>query len=181
MSESKKYLIISDIHGSNYYANKINEICKRENPDKIILLGDLYYHGLRNPLPKEYNPMKVAELLNSLKEKILCVKGNCDAEVDEMISEFEFKDNIELNINGKKFFFTHGQKYNMENIPKEINVLVYGHFHTGFIKEKDGVICVNSGSISLPKNNTKNSYLIIENNKIVLKDVEGNIISKKDI
>ena len=84
--------------------------------------------------------MKVAELLNSLKEKILCVKGNCDAEVDEMISEFEFKDNIELNINGKKFFFTHGQKYNMENIPKEINVLVYGHFHTGFIKEKDGVI-----------------------------------------
>ena len=88
MSESKKYLIISDIHGSNYYANKINEICKRENPDKIILLGDLYYHGPRNPLPKEYNPMKVAELLNSLKEKILCVKGNCDAEVDEMISEF---------------------------------------------------------------------------------------------
>ena len=159
----------------------ILEICKKENPDRIILLGDLYYHGPRNPLPEEYNPMKVAELLNSLKEKILCVKGNCDAEVDEMISEFEFKDNIELNINGKKFFFTHGQKYNMENIPKEINVLVYGHFHIGFIKEKDGVICVNSGSISLPKNNTKNSYLIIENKKIVLKDVEGNIISEKDI
>lgn len=174
-----KYLVISDIHGSNYYAKKIEEIYNKENPDKIILLGDLYYHGPRNPLTEEYNPIEVSNLLNNLKDVILCTRGNCDADVDEMISEFEFNDNIELDINGKNFFFTHGHKFNIDNIPNNIDVLVYGHFHTGFIKEKDGVICVNSGSISLPKNGTKNSYLIIDDNEIILKDVETNIIDKK--
>lgn len=174
-----KYLVISDIHGSNYYAKKIEEIYNKENPDKIILLGDLYYHGPRNPLTEEYNPMEVSNLLNSLKDKILCTRGNCDADVDEMISEFEFNDNIEIDINRKKFFFTHGHKFNIDNIPNNIDVLVYGHFHTGFIKEKDGVICVNSGSISLPKDGTKNSYLIINDNEIILKDVGANVIDKK--
>ena len=126
-------------------------VYKTEEPDKIILLGDLYYHGPRNPLTKNYNPAEVANIFNNLKEQILCVKGNCDAEVDEMISEFKFEDSIKLTINNKTFFFTHGHKYNIDNVPKDINVLVYGHFHTGFIKEKNGVICVNSGSISLPK------------------------------
>jgi putative phosphoesterase len=176
-----KYLVVSDIHGSSYYANKINEIYNKEEPDKIILLGDLYYHGPRNPLTKEYNPMKVCEIFNNLKDKILCIKGNCDAEVDEMISEFKFNESISIDINGLKFFFTHGHKYNIDNIPEGIDVLVYGHFHTGFIKEKDGVICVNSGSISLPKENTKNSYLIIDENEMILKDVEGEIIEKRII
>ena len=171
-----KYLVVSDIHGSNYYANKINEIYTKENPDKIILLGDLYYHGPRNPLTREYNPAEVCNLLNSLKDKILCTKGNCDAEVDEMISEFKFEESIIIDINNIKFFFTHGHKNNIDNIPENINVLIYGHFHTGFIKEKDGVICVNAGSISLPKNNTKNSYLIIDDKQIVLKDIEGKTI-----
>lgn len=171
-----KYLVVSDIHGSSYYANKINDICIREKPDKIILLGDLYYHGPRNPLTKDYNPMKVAEILNNLKDKILCTRGNCDAEIDEMISEFNFQDYIQLTIGKLRFFFSHGHKYNIDNIPSDVDVLVYGHYHTGFIKEKDGVICVNSGSISLPKNNTKNSYLIINDREIILKDVDGNII-----
>ena len=141
-----KYLVISDIHGSNYYAKKIDEIVNNEKPDKIIL----------------------------------CTRGNCDADVDEMISEFEFKDSIELELNNKKFFFTHGHKYNIDNIPQNIDVLIYGHFHTGFIKEKDGIICVNAGSISLPKNDTAHSYLIINDNVIILKDIDDNIIDKKD-
>lgn len=174
-----KYLVISDIHGSKFYASRIKEIYEEEEASKIILLGDLYYHGPRNPLPKEYAPMEVAKILNDMKNEILCVKGNCDAEVDEMISEFEFQNNIELNINGKRFFFTHGQKYNIDNVPFQIDVLVYGHFHTGFIKEKDGVIFVNSGSISLPKNGTKNSYLIIDDEKIVLKDLNKNVIDER--
>lgn len=174
-----KYLVVSDIHGSGYYANKIKEICKEENPDRLILLGDLYYHGPRNPLTKEYNPMEVSNILNSVKDKILCTRGNCDAEVDEMISEFNFEESIKLEINGLKFFFTHGHKYNIDNIPEDVDVLVYGHFHTGFIKEKDGVVCVNSGSISLPKDNTKNSYLIIDDKEIILKDVEGEVIDSK--
>ena len=158
-----KYLVVSDIHGSNYYANKINDIYIKEKPDKIILLGDLYYHGPRNPLPKDYNPMNVVEILNKFKDKILCTRGNCDAQVDEMISEFKFKETIRIEINGVKFLFSHGHKYNIDNIPKNIDVLVYGHFHTGYIKENNGVLCVNSGSITLPKDNTKNSYLIINN------------------
>jgi len=174
-----KYLVVSDIHGSGYYANKIKEIEAKEKPNKIILLGDIYYHGPRNPLTKDYNPGEVANILNHLKEKILCVKGNCDAEVDEMISEFEFKDNIELIIHGKRFFFTHGHKYNIYNLPQNVDILIYGHFHTGFMQEKDGIICINSGSLSLPKNNTKNSYLIIDDKKIVLKDLEENVIEEK--
>jgi len=171
-----KYLVVSDIHGSSFYANKIKEIFEKENPDKLILLGDLYYHGPRNPLTRDYNPMEVASIFNSFKDKILCVRGNCDAEVDQMISEFEIEDSLELTINNKKFFFTHGHKYNIDNIPDGIDVLVYGHFHTGFIKGKDGVIIVNAGSISLPKENTANSYLIIDDRAIGLYDIEGNEI-----
>lgn len=94
-----KVLVISDIHGSGYYADKIREIVERENPEKIILLGDLYYHGPRNDLSQEYNPMKVAETLNSMKDRLLVVRGNCDAEVDEMISEFQIQ---RPHINGDK-------------------------------------------------------------------------------
>ena len=173
-----KILVVSDIHGSKYYAEKLKEIFENEKVDKIMLLGDLYYHGPRNPLTKEYDPKAVCEILNSLSEYILCVRGNCDAEVDEMISNFEFNDNINLELNGKKFLFTHGHKYNIDNIPDNIDTLIYGHFHTGFIKEKDGILCINAGSITLPKNDTKNSYLIINDNEIILKDVEGNEIEK---
>ncbi len=171
-----KYLVVSDIHGSLYYANKILELIKKENIDKVILLGDLYYHGPRNPLPKEYNPKEVCNILNSIKDIILCIKGNCDAEVDEMISEFQFNQNILLDINNKKFMFTHGHKYNIDNKVDNIDVLVYGHFHTGFIKKENDVIYINSGSISLPKNDTKNSYLVIDEQSIYLKDLDNNII-----
>ena len=118
-----KIIVISDIHGSLFYMNKIKEIIDKSNVDKIVLLGDLYYHGPRNPLTQEYNPQQVANILNSYKDKILCVRGNCDAQVDEMISEFKFNDNVKLDINGKRFFFTHGHKYNIDNLPDNIDVI----------------------------------------------------------
>lgn len=173
-----KIFVVSDIHGSLYYAKKIQELVAKEKTDRVILLGDLYYHGPRNPLTKDYNPMEVCNILNEMKEKITCIRGNCDAEVDEMISNFKFHDNIRENINGKRFFFTHGHKYNMDNLPDDIDVIVYGHFHTGFITKKGDILCVNDGSISLPKNNTKNSYVIITDEEIILKDIEMNIIDK---
>lgn len=174
-----KYLVFSDIHGSAFFAKRIEELVKKENPDKVILLGDLYYHGPRNPLPQEHNPMEVCKIFNTMKEKVFCIRGNCDAEVDEMISEFEFMPNIELEICNKKFFFTHGHKFNIDNEPSsDFDVLVYGHFHTGFIKEKNGKIFVNAGSISLPKNDTPNSFLIITDEEIILKDIDENIIDK---
>lgn len=174
-----KLLIVSDIHGSSYYAKRLEKIYKKENPDKIVLLGDIYYHGPRNDLTQEYNPMEVAKILNNLKEKLLVVKGNCDAEVDEMISEFEFQENIQMKVNDKNLFFTHGHKYNMEQLPPlgiDIDIMMYGHFHTGFITKENNIIFANPGSISLPKANTEHSYLILDENKIVLKNLEGKII-----
>ena len=174
-----KVLIISDIHGSGYYAEKIKEIVEKENPDKIVLLGDLYYHGPRNDLSQEYNPMKVAEILNSLKDKLLVVRGNCDAEVDEMISQFKFEDHILMEINGKKVYFTHGHRYNIEVIPYEdFEIMIYGHIHQGFIEEKEGYLFANPGSISIPRLNTPHSYLIFEEEKLLLKDVEGEVIKE---
>lgn len=174
-----KVLVVSDIHGSSYYAEKIKEIVERENPEQIILLGDLYYHGPRNELSQEYAPMKVAEVLNSLKDKLLVVKGNCDAEVDEMISDFKFEDHLLLDVNGKKIYFTHGHKYNIEKIPYEdFDILIYGHIHQGFIQEKEGYLFANPGSISLPKCGTEHSYLILEEDKFILKDVQGKILQE---
>ena len=175
-----KLLITSDIHGSGFFAEKLKEKVRIEKPDKLILLGDLYYHGPRNPLPAEYNPMKVSKILNEMKNIILCVRGNCDAEVDEMISEFQFQDEMEMVIEDKVVIFTHGHKYNINNLPnKTFDVLVYGHFHTGFIKTQDRLLFLNPGSISLPKENTKNSYILWEDNRILLKDLDDNIIDQK--
>ena len=177
-----KILIISDIHGSSYYARKIKEIEEREKPEQIILLGDLYYHGPRNELTQEYAPMQVAGILNDYVGKIRTVRGNCDAEVDEMISDFKFEQNIEMQVNGKNVFFTHGHVYNKDNLPnKKIDIMFYGHYHTGFIEEENGIIFANPGSISLPKNNTEHSYIIFDENKIVLKDVDGKILQEKNI
>lgn len=176
-----KYLVASDIHGSLYYANKIIEKFKEENCDKIILLGDLYYHGPRNPLPKDYNPMEVAKLFNSYKAVLEVIKGNCDAEVDEMISEFSFNNHIIKEIGKKRVYFTHGHHQNIDNIPSDVDILIYGHFHTGFIKEHNNVICVNSGSVALPKNGTNNSYLVVSEKLIELKDLSSNIIDRIEL
>ena len=110
----------------------------------------------------------------------MCTKGNCDAEVDEMILDFKFESQIIININGVDFFFSHGHIYNSDNVPPAGDVIVYGHFHTGFIKEEYGLIFTNPGSISLPKNNTAHSYLIINDLEIILKDIDGSIIDRKE-
>ncbi len=171
-----KYFVASDIHGSVYYAKKVLELFEKEEADELILLGDLYYHGPRNPLPKDYLPMEVASLLCNFNKPLHVIKGNCDAEVDEMISNFKFNDHIKLDINNKRFYFTHGHKENIDNIPTNVDVLIYGHFHTCYIKEKNNVICINAGSITLPKNNTPHSYLVIEDGEIKIKDIEENLI-----
>lgn len=174
-----RVLVVSDIHGSGVYADKLKKIIKKENPEKIVVLGDLYYHGPRNPLTDGYNPMKVTELLNSLKDKLEVVRGNCDAEVDEMISEFSIKENILEKINGKSIFFSHGHIYNIDNFPMEdFDIMFYGHYHTCFIKKYDNKLFVNPGSISLPKENTPHSYAMIEEKDIFIKDVDGNVIEE---
>lgn len=174
-----KYLIASDIHGSLYYTHKLIELIEKEQPEKIILLGDLYYHGPRNPLPLEYNPMEVSKILNQYKDKLIVIRGNCDAVVDEMISEFKFIDHYQITLNNKNIMFTHGHLYNKEYIPENIDILIYGHFHTGFMEYVNNTLCINVGSITLPKNNTAHSLLIMEDHFIKLIDLDGNLIKQE--
>jgi len=170
-------VIVSDIHGSSYYANRLRTIILKENPDMFIVLGDLYYHRPRNDLSEDHNPMEVANVLNGFKNIIYVVKGNCDSEIDEMISEFRFYDDLVLDINGKKVFCTHGDKFNMDNFPKQnFDIMAYGHFHVGFIEKDNEHIFINPGSISLPMNGSKNSYILIDESGIYLKDIEGTLI-----
>ena len=174
-----KILIASDVHGSAYYTQKLIDVYKKEKADKLILLGDLFNHGPRNPFPKDYDPMKVAEILNSVKENLIVIKGNCDSEVDSMITEFDFLDNATIIVNNKSIFLTHGHVYNAQSMPKtKFDAVIYGHFHTGFIKEENGVIVANPGSVSLPKNDTPNSYIILDNDLLTLLDFDGNIIKE---
>lgn len=177
-----KFLIASDIHGSYHYAQKIVQKVEEEKADLLILLGDIYNHGPRNPLPKDYAPISVAELLNGIKEKIIVLKGNCDSQVDSMISQFDFIENMCVVSGEKSVFLTHGHKYNKDNMPKtQFNAIIYGHFHTGFIERINNVVVANAGSISLPKNNTSNSYLLLEDGTLTLKDIEGNVLKSQEI
>ena len=177
-----KFLIASDIHGSAYYTQKIVEILEKEKADKLVLLGDIFNHGPRNPLPQEYAPLKVAEILNDIKDKLIVVEGNCDSQVDTMIAEFDFIPHILLTSKDKTVFCTHGHLFNKDCPPKtKFDAVVYGHFHTGFIERKGDTLYANAGSISLPKNGTPNSYIILEDGVLTLKDLSGEIIKKEQI
>ncbi|MBO5285719.1 MAG: phosphodiesterase [Clostridia bacterium] len=172
-----KFLIASDIHGSAYYTEKVLERAKAENADKIILLGDIFNHGPRNPLPKEYAPLKVADLLNTVKNDLIVIKGNCDSEVDTLISEFDFIPHMMLMVANKTVFLTHGHVYNKDNMPKvRVDAIIYGHFHTGFIENVGKYYVANAGSVALPKNGTPSSYIIISDEEFSLKDIDGNLI-----
>ena len=177
-----KYFVISDIHGSVYYLKKSIDQFEKENCDKLIILGDLYYHGPRNPLTQEYAPMDIANILNTIKDKIIAIKGNCDAEVDELISEFKFTDILNIEHNKKIITLTHGHKFNKDNLPNNCgDILLYGHFHLSFLTKQNGIIIGSPGSISLPKDNTARGYIVIEDNSITLKDLNGNILESMEI
>ena len=177
-----KLLIASDIHGSKYYAKKIVEKFEEEKADKLVLLGDIYYHGPRNPLPKEYAPMEVAKLLNPLKDKLIVIQGNCDSEVDQMISDFHFVKEAMILVDGKRIMLTHGHVLNKDNLQKgAYDVLAYGHFHVNMMEMVDGVLVINPGSVSLPKENSISGYITIDNNKVQQHDISGSVIKEQKI
>lgn len=164
-----KYLICSDIHGSYHYLKRIIKIFDREKCDKLLILGDILYHGPRNHLPRGYSPKKVLHLLNNYKDKIISVKGNCDAEIDEMVLDFPLYNQYEFYDNGI-FFMTHGHKVNPNNPierPKNSFVL-YGHTHVHLISKVNDVIYINPGSISLAKGDKINSFAVLDTNKITI-------------
>ena len=172
-----KYLIISDIHGSSYYLKKVLEVFYKEKCDKILILGDILYHGPRNDLPREYNPKEVIKLLNGIKDKIIAIKGNCDAEVETMVLDFPILD-LALVSDELNMYLTHGHHFNAEkplNVEKG-SIVLYGHTHIHLISNVDGVIYLNPGSISLAKGDGINSFAIKENNHIKIYDFNMNEI-----
>ena len=175
-----KIFVATDVHGSAYWAQKVKEKFLSSQCDVMVLLGDVYNHGPRNPFPQDYAPMRTAEIFSTLKDRLLVVKGNCDSEVDEMISDFDFLPQEALFAFGRRLFFTHGHVYNKDNLPRLLkgDVLFYGHFHVNEIAEKDGVICVNVGSCALPKDG-HNSYCIVGEQGVTLFDMQDNVLAQK--
>ena len=177
-----KILIASDVHGSATCIRQLLERFREECVEHLILLGDIYNHGPRNPLPEGYDPIRVADILNGITDRLTVLKGNCDSEVDTMISRFEFVAEMTLLQNNKKIFLQHGDRFHRDCLPKNCgNALIYGHFHTGFIEKTNGITIANPGSVSLPKNNTPRSYLILENGELILKDMQGHILAREQI
>lgn len=179
-----KWLIASDIHGSKKYFTRLYEQIEKEKADDIFLLGDLLYHGPRNALPDEYDTMGVAAMLNSLKEKITCVRGNCDAEVDQMVLEFPITaDYAEREYDGHRFIFTHGHLFDSGKLPtfSAGDVVVFGHIHVQVAENRGGVLYINPGSVSIPKNNSKHGYILFENGVFYFKDLDGKVFDEYKI
>ena len=179
-----KYMIASDIHGSERYCKDLLDAMQREQADKLLLLGDLLYHGPRNPLPEGYSPQAVAELLNAHKQQILCVRGNCDSEVDQMMLEFPIMAEYCLIPCGERMVFvTHGHKMNKANPPmlKAGDVLMNGHFHIPACEEVGNYIYMNPGSVSIPKEDSAHSYMIMEDNVFTWKDLDGREYMRKEL
>jgi len=179
-----KLMIASDIHGSAYFCRRLAERFEAERADKLLLLGDILYHGPRNELPCEYSPKLVIEILGSINEKILCVRGNCDTEVDQMVLNFPvLADYAVLFLDGRAFYATHGHKYNIDSpLPMAAgDVLLYGHTHVPMCEQRDGRIFANCGSVSIPKENSVHSYMITENGKMLWKDLDGNIYKEYEL
>ena len=169
-----KILIASDLHGSAYWCRRLMEEIEKEQPDRIVLLGDLLYHGPRNDLPREYAPKQVIPMLSSLKEKILAVRGNCEAEVDQMVLPFPcLADFSQLYVDGRLMHLTHGHHQNPQNLPPlpQGSIFLYGHTHVKFDQVVDGIRCLNPGSVSIPKDGS-HSYLIYENGNFSFRILE---------
>lgn len=174
-----KYLFASDIHGSAYYCRKLLDAFREEQAERLVLLGDLLYHGPRNDLPREYAPKEVIALLNEHKNKIYAVRGNCEAEVDQMVLEFPvMADYCILSVDGRTFYATHGHIYNQDNLPplQEGDILIHGHTHVLKAQQLDGYILLNPGSVSIPKEGNPATYAVLENSIFTIKDFDGNTV-----
>ncbi len=170
-----KIMIASDIHGSAFYCEKLLGAYRREGAQRLLLLGDLLYHGPRNDLPEGYQPKQVIEMLNALKKEILCVRGNCEAEVDQMVLAFPvLAEYCILSLGSRMIFATHGHHYNREQLPplKKGDVLLYGHTHVPLC-EAGEVICLNPGSVSIPKENSPRGYMVLQGSRFEWKNLDG--------
>ncbi len=174
---NNKILIASDIHGDAITAELLLKRYKESGAQKLLLLGDVLYHGPRNDLPSGYAPKKVIELLNPLGDEILCVRGNCDTEVDQMVLKFPvLAEYAYVAVDGLRIFATHGHKFNTELLPPlaKGDILLHGHTHVpGAVEFGNKNVYINPGSVSIPKEKSPKSYILYENRTFVFYDLEG--------
>lgn len=179
-----KWFIASDIHGSEYYTRLMIEAFENENADKMLILGDILYHGPRNDLPRDYNPKAVIEILNKYADKILCVRGNCDTEVDQMVLHFPIMaDYAVICEKDTLIYATHGHKFNSNNLPpiKNKDILLHGHTHIPACDIYENHIYINPGSVSIPKENSHHGYMTLQNGTFSWKNFDLNIINTYSI
>lgn len=176
-----KVLFISDIHGSYYYLKKVIDIFEKGKMDHIVILGDVLYHGPRNNLPEGYDCQAVLKLLNTYKDRITAVRGNCDAEVDQMVLEFDVMQSYkEVTFNNIPFFLTHGHLYDVVPEVAQGKVYAYGHIHKAVAKKEDNQYIINPSSISLSKEGV-NSYGVLLEDVFTIYDLNGTIIKELQI
>lgn len=172
-----KLMIASDIHGSAYYCKRLLDAFKNESADRLLILGDILYHGPRNDLPREYAPKTVISMLNEINTKLFCVRGNCDTEVDQMVLSFPIlADYSVLPVGERLVYITHGHNYNLQSLPplQDGDILLHGHTHIpAWIEFGKNNLYLNPGSVSIPKENSENSYMILEDNCFIWKNLDG--------
>ena len=169
-----KFVIASDIHGSAFWCEKLMAVIGEGKPDQILLLGDLLYHGPRNDLPRDYAPKKVIPMLSAYKDKIICVRGNCEAEVDQMVLPFScMADCALVSADGLTLYLTHGHHHSPDNLPPlaEGAVFLSGHTHVKLDEVKNGIRCLNPGSVSIPKDGS-HSCLVLDNGQFTFRILE---------
>ena len=175
-------LICSDIHGDALSAQKVVEAFERHGAERLVILGDILYHGPRNDLPDGYAPKKVIEILNPYSDKVLAVRGNCEAEVDQMVLTFPvLADYAFIERDGLRIFATHGHVFNKNSVPPiaKGDILLHGHTHVPVAEEfGDGFYYINPGSTSIPKENSHHGYMIYENDTFLWKDFDGNVLNE---
>ena len=176
-----KYVIASDLHGSALYTKTLLESVEREAADRLLLLGDLLYHGPRNDLPAGYDPKETAGLLNKKKNMIFAVRGNCEAEVDQQVLEFPVMADYAVFVEGAvKVFATHRHLYNENHIPPltEDFIFLHGHTHIPRCERHGGLLYMNPGSVSIPKGGSERSYILWNEDEFTLKTLEGTILAQ---
>ena len=183
--ETMKLLIASDIHGAAPPCRDLLDAFRREGADRMLLLGDILYHGPRNGLPDGYAPGEVISLLEPFRDRIFCVRGNCDTEVDQMVLSFPIMADYGILPVGKRLvYFTHGHTYNMDRLPPmhKGDILLHGHTHVpACVPFGDWNLYMNPGSVSIPKEGSARGYMTLEGTVFTWKDLKGNTVMSKDV
>ena len=174
-----KWMIASDIHGSAYFCRQLLEAFRKEQADRLLILGDILYHGPRNNLPRDYAPREVLSMLNQIKNKLCCVRGNCDTEVDQMVLEFPIlADYCILTAGDRLIYATHGHNHNLKSLPplQRGDILMHGHTHIpAWEPFGNANLYLNPGSVSIPKEGSAHSYMVLEENTVFWKSLDGTV------